>query len=409
MLKRVLRFFTGALLVALLSLAVCPYTAVSVHAEEESLRDQRERLEREEREQREREEREKREREEAERAEKEQREREEREREEREAREREERERKERENSDVGSWQKDGVLSIRIGYSHIGLEKSTDVEVRIDPNVSGKKKVIWESSNTNVAKVDGDDSGARVTGINSGSATITATLYVDGNKRDWVATGVSVGSDYYGGGSSSGSNSSGGYAGVNGITVNTSYLTIFKGLAARVYAAVTPGNASNQGITFGSSNSYVAAVDAFGNVLGLNPGSAIITARSNEGGYTAIVNVVVVENASTDVTALNNQLALSAGRNPTFLYALASSVLTAPLGGTVPLTAIMPMSFDLNVVNALRMRPDVSILATFPYQGHMVTMAVPAGFDLTPYLDNGYADWSVLMTKKTGLPVIYLN
>ena len=69
----------------------------------------------------------------------------------------------------------------------------------------------------------------------------------------------------------------------------------------------------------------------------------------------------------------------------------------------------MPMSFDLNVVNALKMRPDVSILATFPYQGHMVSMAVPAGFDLTPYLDNGYADWAVLMTKKTGLPVIYLN
>ena len=406
MLKRAMKLLVGVLLVTMLSFAAVPYTMVSVYADEETEWEERERREREERERLEREEREKREREEAERREKEEKERLEREQAERERREKEERERRERENKDVGSWQKDGVLSIKVGYTHIGLEKTVDAEVKIDPNVSGKKKVVWESSNTRVAKVDGDDGGARIYGVNSGTATITATLYVDGKKRDWVAAGVSVGSDYYGGsGSSSGSS---GYVGVSGIAVNTPYLTIIKGLTTRVYAAVTPANASNQGVTFSSSNTYVAAVDAFGNVLALNPGSAIITARSNEGGFMANVNVAVTD-GSSDVTALNNQMALAAGRNPTFLYALASSILTAPIGGTVPLTAIMPMSFDLNVVNALKMRPDVSILATFPYQGHMVSMAVPAGFDLTPYLDNGYADWAVLMTKKTGLPVIYLN
>ncbi len=199
-----------------------------------------------------------------------------------------------------------------------------------------------------------------------------------------------------------------GYVGVTGITANTSGLTIIKGLSAKIYPTVLPSNASNKAVSYSSNNLYVAGVDSNGTVYGLNVGVALITIKAADNGLTTSVYVGVIDPLMNNPGQLTEQVSISASRNPTFLYVTANSILLAPPCGIVPLTAVMPMSFDANIINALAIRPDVTIVASFPYNNHMVLMTVPAGYNLSRYLKDGYVEWTDLMNKK-GITVSYLN
>ena len=66
-----------------------------------------------------------------------------------------------------------------------------------------------------------------------------------------------------------------------------------------------------------------------------------------------------------------------------------------------------PMSFDASVANAMKARPDVTVVTAFPYQGHTYMMTLPAGYNLSARLDkSGYADWTSLFALRTSDPLI---
>jgi hypothetical protein len=192
-----------------------------------------------------------------------------------------------------------------------------------------------------------------------------------------------------------------GYVYVNGVTLNTNNLIIYSGLSARLYAGTLPSYANDKRVVFASTNPLVASVDADGTVHGLTPGVAMIAASAVEGGYTAYAVVTVVA-PTPEMAALTAQISQALSRDPGFLYQTVNRVLTAPMFGIVSIPASAPMSFDVNVANAMKVRPDVTILVSFPYQGHMYCMAVPAGYDLASRLKGGYADWTSLM-KASGI------
>ncbi|ERI90053.1 5'-nucleotidase protein [Clostridiales bacterium oral taxon 876 str. F0540] len=80
---------------------------------------------------------------------------------------------------------------------------------------------------------------------------------------------------------------------VTGIQLDKTSITIKTGTTASLVATVNPDNATNKKVTWKSSNESVASVDDNGIVTGILPGDAIITATTEDGGYTAEAKVVV--------------------------------------------------------------------------------------------------------------------
>jgi uncharacterized repeat protein (TIGR02543 family) len=69
---------------------------------------------------------------------------------------------------------------------------------------------------------------------------------------------------------------------VTGITLNTNAITLAKSGTSALTASVSPSNATNSSITWTSSDSNIATVDAFGKVIGISYGTAAITASAND-------------------------------------------------------------------------------------------------------------------------------
>ena len=82
---------------------------------------------------------------------------------------------------------------------------------------------------------------------------------------------------------------------VTGVSITNGNATIFEGGSLQLYADMKPYNATNQSVTWTSSNDAVATVDENGNVKGIAPGSTVITAKTADGGYTASTTITVVK------------------------------------------------------------------------------------------------------------------
>lgn len=140
------------------------------------------------------------------------------------------------------------------------------------PFNADNKSVNWTSSSTGVASVDNT---GKVTALKPGSATITATT-ADGGKT--ATTSVTVEKKIIS---------------VTGVTVNPTSKTLTEGENFTITATVLPSNADNKSVNWTSSAPGVASVDKTGKVTALTPGSATITATTEDGGKTATVSVTV--------------------------------------------------------------------------------------------------------------------
>ena len=80
---------------------------------------------------------------------------------------------------------------------------------------------------------------------------------------------------------------------MTGVSLNKSTTSIAVSANETLTATVTPNNTSYPGVVWSSSNSAVATVDATGKVVGVATGTAVITATTNSGGFTASCTVTV--------------------------------------------------------------------------------------------------------------------
>ncbi|KRE69695.1 GH32 C-terminal domain-containing protein [Paenibacillus sp. Soil750] len=89
---------------------------------------------------------------------------------------------------------------------------------------------------------------------------------------------------------------------VTGVSLNTESSQVFTGGKQTLYATVAPSNATNKDIVWISSNPAVATVTN-GSVRGNSVGTAIITAKTRDGGFLATSTVTVIAPpASTPLT-----------------------------------------------------------------------------------------------------------
>ena len=167
-----------------------------------------------------------------------------------------------------------GVSGITLNKTALNLTigASESLVATISPSNATNKDVEWTSSNTNVATVD---TTGKVTGVSSGSATITVKTK-DGSK---VATcNVTVKNPVIS---------------VTGVTLNKTALNLVTGASESLIATISPSNATNKNVEWTSSNTNVATVDTTGKVIGVSSGSATITVKTKDGAKVATCNVTV--------------------------------------------------------------------------------------------------------------------
>lgn len=155
------------------------------------------------------------------------------------------------------------------------------LSLKVTPNNATYDSVKWSSSDNNIASV----SGGVIYAKRSGKVKITAD--VDGVKcsKEIVIKNKAIQ--------------------VNGIKLNVSSFNMNKGDKYSLIASVSPSNANNKKIIWTSSNTNVVTVDN-GVVVAKAKGTAKITAKTEDGGYSAVATVVVgqkVESISLDATS----------------------------------------------------------------------------------------------------------
>lgn len=131
------------------------------------------------------------------------------------------------------------------------------------------KKVTWTSSDTSVATVG---STGKVTGKKAGTATITVRTADGGYTASCKVTVTPKR--------------------VTGVKLNKTSLSLKAGATEYLFATVSPSGASGK-VTWTSSNPSVATVSSTGKVTGIKAGTATITAKTVDGGYTAACKVTV--------------------------------------------------------------------------------------------------------------------
>lgn len=80
---------------------------------------------------------------------------------------------------------------------------------------------------------------------------------------------------------------------VTGISLDITSQSITIGETLQLTATVTPANATDKTVTWNSSNSDAVVVSENGLVTGVSGGTAIITATTNDGNYTATCEIIV--------------------------------------------------------------------------------------------------------------------
>ena len=154
----------------------------------------------------------------------------------------------------------------------------------VTPDNATDKTVTWSSSNAAVAAVDAT---GKVTAVTVGAATITAKA------GEITATCVVTVEKKI--------------IPVEGISLNRTSAALVEGETLTLVATVTPDNATDKTVTWSSSNTAVATVDAAGKVTAVAVGTANITALTGDKTATCEVTVekkvIAVEGISLNRTS----------------------------------------------------------------------------------------------------------
>ncbi len=175
------------------------------------------------------------------------------------------------------------VTGISLDRTAIGLlvGKNYTLHASLTPSDALNQEVTWSSDNASVAKVSA--SGV-VTAVAAGATNIKVTS-ADGAKQATCSVTVSASE-----------------VAVSSITVGPTNLNMNAGTVETLKATILPAAATNQKVKWSSSNTAVASVDAYGNVMAKAEGSATITATTDDGSKTATCTVQVANVAVTGVT-----------------------------------------------------------------------------------------------------------
>ena len=165
-------------------------------------------------------------------------------------------------------------VSLNKNSLELPIGKSETLVATILPSNATNKSVTWSSNNTSVATVS---SSGEVKAKALGSAIITVKTN-DGGKT--ATCSVTVTAEIIS---------------VTGVSINPPSLSMAVGDTQTVYAEITPSDATDNTVSWSSSNPSIATVSSSGVVTAKAAGTATVTARTNDGGLIASCIVSVLD------------------------------------------------------------------------------------------------------------------
>lgn len=183
------------------------------------------------------------------------------------------------------------------GCTGTELEKGTTLQLlaQIDPSDATDQSVSWNSSDNSVAIVD---ENGLFTAISAGNVTVVVTSN-DGNFTDECDINVTP-------------------VAVFSVEVyNCPATALNVGDDHPLGTTIAPDDAGDKTISWTSSDTAVAQVDAGGVITAMSVGNSTITATTNDGNYTDDCVVVVIDTAINKVSSDNSNLGIKAYPNPT--------------------------------------------------------------------------------------------
>jgi uncharacterized protein YjdB len=159
-------------------------------------------------------------------------------------------------------------------------EATTQLTATISPTNATDKSVSWSSSNTDIATVN---SNGLVTGVSEGNATISVLTNDGGYTASCVVTVNNDSTNVQ----------------VTGVTVAPASTSIAIGETTTLTATVSPDNATDKSVSWGSSNTGIATVSSNGIVTGIAAGSTTITVTTTDGNFSASSAITVTSGSGT--------------------------------------------------------------------------------------------------------------
>ncbi|MGE5396098.1 MAG: Ig-like domain-containing protein, partial [Chitinophagales bacterium] len=184
------------------------------------------------------------------------------------------------------------VTGVSLDNVSMTLEEgqSGTLTATVAPDNATNKAVAWSSSNEAVATV----SNGFVSAVASGTATITVTTADGGFIANCEVTVTPP------------------IISVTGVSLDKESMTLLAGQTGTLAATIAPDNATNKVVVWSSSNTAVATVNN-GEVTAVSGGTAVITVKAEDGGFTDTCNVTV-NVPVTGVTLDKASMTLAAGQ-----------------------------------------------------------------------------------------------
>lgn len=179
------------------------------------------------------------------------------------------------------------AISLDIKSLELLVDEEIALTYKITPDNTTNKQITWSSADINISTVDNT---GKVKAIGVGETKITAKT----NNLISDVCDVKVNP-------------------VKATTISLSQNSISMEMSDKQTLSVsfTPVNTTNKKIVWNSSNSTIASVSETGEITGVGEGTAIITAKSDDGGFTANCNVNVklkgIVLTKTTIETLPNQ------------------------------------------------------------------------------------------------------
>ena len=155
------------------------------------------------------------------------------------------------------------VEGISIDQKEVSVKKGSTVKLNatVTPADATVKDVLWTSADTSVATVD---SNGNVTGVSSGTTTITATSKEGGYKATCKVT-VPVP--------------------VKGITIDKTNLTVPAGSKLQMHVTFDPEDATDTGFVWYWDDADAADITEDGYLIGKKPGKVGVKVVADDGGF----------------------------------------------------------------------------------------------------------------------------
>ncbi|MBQ7862017.1 MAG: Ig-like domain-containing protein [Clostridia bacterium] len=161
------------------------------------------------------------------------------------------------------------------------------------PATATNKQVNWSSSNPLVASVD--SLTGEITALRTGSVVITATTADGGFTASCTLTVH-------------------GKVNVTGVAFDRNEKTVTVGVIEQLVVYVSPNNASEQSVTWHCSDTSVLLVDQKGRIKGVKAGTAVVTAKTVDGGFTAQMKIYVKQPV-TGIRITTTDVKLAVGKS----------------------------------------------------------------------------------------------